>query len=187
MRYRILAVVSLAAIVSAGCGYHLSTAQVPNEINTIIFHSKDPYGQISRAVRAELRLHDITIVDDAKVKSATLPSLRIESSLENQKTASVFRDGKTAEYQMMLSVHAQVLIPGKDYYPIEVTVYRSFFNHPLKALAKDAERKIIRQELPQQLAQQLVRKLLLSVYAAREADNALNAKLKKTTAIGGTS
>ncbi|RLR18431.1 LPS assembly lipoprotein LptE [Sodalis-like symbiont of Bactericera trigonica] len=182
MRYWTLALgLGLVVTITAGCGYHLrgTTAQVPTEMKTMSLNSYDPYGPLTRAVRAELRLNDVTLVDDAQDKNNTLPSLRIVNSSENQVTASVFQDGKTAEYhQMTLSVHAQVRMPGKDYYPIDVKVYRSFFDNPLTALAKDAEGDIIRQEMRQQAAQQLVRKLL-TVHAAEEADKALDAKLKQ--------
>ncbi|KYP96316.1 LPS biosynthesis protein [Sodalis-like endosymbiont of Proechinophthirus fluctus] len=181
MRYRTLALIlGLTAIATAGRSYHLvgTTAQVPTEIKTMTLNSYDPYGQLTRALRAELRLNDVTLIDDAKDKNTTLPSLRIINSSESQVTESVFQDGKTAEYQMTLSVHAQVLMPGKDYYPIDVKVYRSFFDNPLTALAKDAEEDIIRQELCQQAAQQLVRKLL-TVHAAGKEDNALDEKLKQ--------
>ncbi|MCR3755851.1 MAG: lipopolysaccharide assembly protein LptE [Sodalis sp. Psp] len=164
-------------MVTASCGYHLCsiTDQVPSKMKTIILNSYDPYGQLTRVVRTELRLSNITINDDTKAKNNTLPSLRIVNSSERQVTVSVFQGGKTAEYQLILTVQAKVLMPGKDYFPIDVKVHRPFFDNPLIALAKDAERDVIRQEMCQQAAKQLVRKLLTVL---KEVDKTLDAKLK---------
>lgn len=186
MRHRTLALLlGFAVLLTAGCGYHLrGTTKVPNELKNLTLNSYDPYGPLTRAIRAELRLSDVTVVEDTDPVSKTLPSLRIVSSSESQETVSVFQDGKTAEYQMVLNVHASVLTPGKDYYPIDVNVFRSFFDNPLTALAKDAEGDMIRQEMRQQAAQQLVRKLL-AVHAAELADGVVATKAKNT-AIGNS-
>ncbi|WP_413740124.1 LPS assembly lipoprotein LptE [Sodalis sp. RH14] len=181
MRHRTIALLlGLAVLVTAGCGFHLrGTTKVPNELKTLTFSSYDPYGPLTRAVRAQLRLSDVTIVKDKDPRAKTLPSLRLTSSMEDRSTVSVFQDGKAAEYQLVLEVEAQVLTPGKDIFPIRIRVFRSFFDNPLTALAKDNENDIIRQELREQAAQQLVRKLL-AVHAAVEANGAVDATLQKT-------
>ncbi|TKI05477.1 LPS assembly lipoprotein LptE [Martelella alba] len=176
MRHRNKALLlGFAVLLTAGCGFHLrgSTANtaVPQELKTLTLNSYDQYGPLTRAVREELRLNDMKIVKDSDPKSRLLPSLRITNSSESQETVSVFQDGKTAEYQLMLDVQASLLTPGKDLYPINVRVFRSFFDNPLTALAKDNEGDIIRQELREQAAQQLVRRLL-AVHAAEMASNA---------------
>lgn len=194
------------AVLTAGCGFHLrGNTSVPTEFQKITFDTSDPYGPLSRSIREQLRLSGITIVDpkvdDSKTTDATttssasivdnsataakpadgsdkLPSLRIVGSSESKETVSIFKDGKTAEYQMVLNVNAQVLVRGHDLYPLTVRVYRSFFDNPLTALAKDAEQEMIRQEMRDQAAQQLVRKLL-SVHAAelQNNDNRMNAEV----------
>ena len=76
----------------------------------------------------------------------------------------------------MLEVRAEVLIPGKELFPITIRVFRSFFDNSLTALAKDNEGDIIRQELREQAAQQLVRKLV-AVQAEERANSTVDEKL----------
>ena len=170
MRHRILTLLlGLAVLVTAGCGFNLrGSTQVPPELQKLLLESSDPYGPLTRAVRQQLRLSNVTIVDDPMRKD--LPALRILGSSENQDTVSIFRNGVTAEYQLVLHVQAQVLIPGHDIYPLRVNIFRTFFDNPLTALAKDAEAEVLRQEMREQAAQQLVRQLL-AVHAA-EVKNA---------------
>ncbi|GAB1438720.1 LPS assembly lipoprotein LptE [Providencia sp.] len=159
MRYLITLFLSLAVLVTAGCGFRLQgTTQIPEELKTLQLSSSDPYSYQTRALREQLRLNNVKILETG---NASIPILKVVSSNENTETVSIYQDGKAAEKQLTLTLNVQVLMPDGAIYPLQTRVERTFFDNPLEALAKDAEKEIVMQEMQEQAARNLVRKLLL--------------------------
>ncbi|MBP6122869.1 MULTISPECIES: LPS assembly lipoprotein LptE [Providencia] len=159
MRYLITLFLSLAVLVTAGCGFRLQgTTQIPDELKTLQLSSNDPYSYLTRALRGQLRLNNVTILESG---DASVPILKIISSSEKTETVSIYQDGKAAEKQLTFVMNAQVLMPDGAIYPLQSQVEKVFFDNPLEALAKDAENELVKQEMQEQAARILVRKLLL--------------------------
>ncbi|AWH87707.1 LPS assembly lipoprotein LptE [Limnobaculum parvum] len=179
MRHPIITIiVAMAVLVTAGCGFKLrGTTSVPSELKTLILDTPDPYGPMTRAVRSQLRQSGVTIVDSSTTDEKTLkstPALRLSGESSFRDTVSIFQNGTTAEYQMVMQSSAQVMLPGKGIYTINAKVFRSFFDNPLTALAKDAEEDMLYKEMREQLAQQLVRKLITVQTTEQTEDESAN-------------
>lgn len=178
---------SLALLSTGGCGFHLrENTQIPAEMRTMILNSSDPYGPLARIVRQQLRLNSIEIIEDSAEKRSKVPSLRLEQENTGRDTASIFADGTTAEYQLRLSVTAQVLLPGKGIYPLQATVFRSFYDNNGVPLAKDNEQDMIYQEMRQRAAQQLIRQLI-AVHASQQSSDVKLSDPEVIRSTGSTS
>ncbi|WP_373779189.1 LPS assembly lipoprotein LptE [Glaesserella sp.] len=138
------------------CGWHFKNKELfPEELRTLSFESADQYSDMSRILRQQMLLSDITIVP----KSADVANLRLNSTESSSKVASVFKQAREAEKILSLTVKATVTVPNKGAYPLEVSVYRTFFDDSRAALAKSEEQESIMRQMYEQASHQLLIKV----------------------------
>ncbi|MCX8573480.1 MULTISPECIES: LPS assembly lipoprotein LptE [unclassified Gilliamella] len=153
-----IVLIMLMAISLTGCGFHLQNeTEIPARFKTMSYVSYDPYGKLSRYVKELLHDNHITLVNDDA--SGKYPTLNITNENIDRNTISIYQDGKAAEYQLVLTVHAQAVINGKQIYPINVRIFRTFFDNPSTPLSKTAEQNLIEDEMYRQAAKQIIGKL----------------------------
>lgn len=155
---KLFSLVTLTTILLTGCGFHLQhETEIPKQFETMTFYSENPYSELSRTVKDLLNKNKVLLVQEDSAHQ--YPSLRIINSNIGKETISIYQNGKSAEYQLILTVNAQVIMAGRDIYPITTKVFRTFFDNPATALAKTTEQKLIEREMYTQAAKQLISKL----------------------------
>lgn len=157
------------------CGFQpRSAAQLPPPLRSIALHSHDPYGPLARAMRAQLRRHGFTLVENA---AHPILQLHLLKATEERTLRSVFSDGRGAQYQLIYRITAQLHwnnplaqtlattqttpLHSVQRIPLAAAVAQSFFDNPQAALAKSVEQEIVQQQLCQQATDQLALQLLL--------------------------
>ncbi|OCG12341.1 hypothetical protein B6D08_06675 [Gilliamella apicola] len=153
-----LASFMLLTISLTGCGFHLQhDTEVPARFKKMSYMSYDPYGRLSRDIKELLRDNHVTLTNNES--SQNLPVLKVIRDSLDRSTISIYKDGKAAEYQLVLTVETQVIIEKEKIYPINVRVFRTFFDNPSAALAKTTEQDLIEDEMYMEAAKQIIRKL----------------------------
>lgn len=147
----------LCVFALSACGWHFQNgALIPQELRTLAFESGDPYSEMSMAMRNQLQINNVNLVNATQ----GVPVLRINSQRANDEVASVFKRGREAEKVLMLEVEASVRLANGETYPISAKVNRTFFDNSRAALAKSAEREVIWNDMRDQAARQLITKMV---------------------------
>ncbi|WP_229359926.1 LPS-assembly lipoprotein LptE [Ferrimonas aestuarii] len=155
LRTALTALLSLAILASAGCGFHLkSDYLIPTELQSLRLESSDKYGELHRLVQERLRLSDIE-----EVTTATAPRLWLGNDNLERSTLSLFPSGQVAEYELIYSVRFSVTIADNAPQNFDVEIRRDYLDDPRTALAKNRELELLLKEMRVQAADQILRTL----------------------------
>jgi LPS-assembly lipoprotein len=145
------------ALLLSGCGFTLrGSADLPAALQTLQVESPNPDSDIVREVSRMLRNNDVTLTD-----TPTDATYRLGIGAEelNQRVVSVNANARAGEYEITLSVAAQLRRGAQIIGPETFTVSRSYLADPNTAVATQEEADLIRTELRRELAQQILRRL----------------------------
>lgn len=149
-------IMSFCVILLSGCGFHMrGEYSIPEQLTTLSMTSHDQYSTLTRLVKKQLTLNNITLVTPA----SDIPNLRLKSESVSTKTISIYQNTRAAEKSITLNVSYQVTIPEVGNKQLSTSVTRSYLDNPLTALAKSVEKAKIINEMRQIAASQIIRQM----------------------------
>lgn len=161
-----LIVIVISVVFIVNCSYRIHNIDCLNEklkkyhnIKNMILHSYDPLGDLTKSIYIELCKNNIDVLDtknNYSSKKNTYMYLYIIDASESHITNSVFSDGTEAEYQLVLHVRTKLIMPGKNDYPINIRVHRTFIRNTNNSLYNDIQENDIRILMYQEIAEQLI-------------------------------
>lgn len=163
--------VAAVIMTTASCGFHLrGNYLLPEEITELSLTSFDQYGDLTRDVRDQFRLHGINEVPP----SPTTPNLHLISESTSSQTLSLYQNSRAAEYELTYTATYRVVVPEKENQTYTTSVNRSYLDNPLTALAKSVERDLITSEMREQAARQILRQMARLKAPLEEENNDFN-------------
>ena len=147
---------ALFTIFLTACSWQFKNNEMlPPILQTLSFESADQHSEVSRVLRQQLLLSNIKLVP----KNSDVAHLRLNSATAQSNVASLFKQAREAEKILSLTMQANVSLPNKESYPLEVTVHRTFFDDSRAALAKSSEQEAIINAMYEQASRQLIIKM----------------------------
>ena len=163
--------VAAVIMTTASCGFHLrGNYLLPEELTELSLTSFDQYGDLTRDVRDQFRLHGINEVPP----SPTTPNLHLISESTDSQTLSLYQNSRAAEYELTYTATYRVVVPEKENQTYTTSVNRSYLDNPLTALAKSVERDLITSEMREQAARQILRQMARLKAPLEEENNDFN-------------
>ena len=159
-RSSIFLVIFLTSLLSS-CGFHLrGDYLLSDELQTLYVSSSDVHGELTRLLKRHLTRNQVKVLQS---RSANNPELRIVSDKLDRRTLSVFQNGQVAEYELIYSVHYQLLFSSQEGEPIRAPqdftfeLNRDYQDDPNLALAKSRELSLLLSEMRKSAADKILR------------------------------
>ncbi|HEY1075977.1 MAG TPA: LPS assembly lipoprotein LptE [Fontimonas sp.] len=162
MRARLHAVLLLAPLLLAACGFHLAgTRPLPQALQAVYIDVIAPYRVVQPPLENSLR----TILQrrGADVRGeggAGVTEIRFTELNESREVLSVGINGKAIEFRLVTSVQYQVFRDGKTLIdPGALRVTRDYSFQPEQVLAKEAEEARLREFIQAEMAELMLLRL----------------------------
>lgn len=142
----------------SACGFQLQGAnQLPESMSVTYIESRNPYSDVSVALRRNLVGAGVTVT---RLRSEATAVLRLIDDETGQRLLSVSAENVPEEFEVYYTVGFELIADGERQLRVEpVTLARDYGYDTTQVLAKRREEAIIRQALADDLARLMMRRL----------------------------
>jgi LPS-assembly lipoprotein len=149
---------SSAALLLAGCGFHLQgRTPLPHSLQAPLLEAKDTQSEFVQDLRHALLVAGARVTEDSTDATAVVHVLQDSVT---QRVLAVSPTNQPAEYELTYTVRFSVTSNGNDLLtPQEVSATRTYSFDERALLAKDNEADILRQSLSHDLVGVVMRRL----------------------------
>lgn len=147
----------MAALVLAGCGFHLR-GQAAMPFNTLYINASNPGTLFIGDLRRNLEANNVTLVEAAEQADVILD---IVYEVADKQVLSLGGDGRVNEFRLNYRVSLRAYDQKqRDWLAAEELAQRRDYSFDdTQILAKEAEEKLLQDSIRSEMAQQVVRRL----------------------------
>ncbi|HEY0310371.1 MAG TPA: LPS assembly lipoprotein LptE [Luteimonas sp.] len=156
------AVLALALLLLAGCGFHLRGAlQLPADLGPLRVVARDADSALVLGLRDALRRAGAEVVDPDADAAADVATLRVVSERWGENPISIDQFGRAQEFNLRYAVIFRLQrADGTDLVPQQaIELSRDYISVPTRSAGTEGEREILQRELRREMLSAVLRRI----------------------------
>ena len=146
-------------LVTAGCGFHLRSAQtLPVGSSYVHIIAGKQTAPLEKSVLARMKVYQINSGSQAlDSEAASTISVKLQPEKLDRRLLSVFATGQVAEYELIYGVRFTATYPDGKQITQQFEVLREYQDDPKQVLAKSRELNLVLSEMRTEAADRIIR------------------------------
>lgn len=156
----VMTLLLLFCLTLAGCcGFKMrGDLNVPPYLKTVYITPNEPYEPLQQSIRAQLKAHNVKILQQPKDNIAVL---QLGKPTSNEQVLAVGSSGEVQRYQLSVSVSYTLTVPGANKLNLQrsITRTRELNRSNNMLLSNEGEAQVVKRELLHETVQEILRQI----------------------------